>query len=52
MGMLSKIANSDGHGEKSPYFDGWKAYEEDPYHAKKNPDGVIQMGLAENQVVN
>ena len=50
--MLSKIAISDGHGEKSPYFDGWKAYENNPYHATENRDGVIQMGLAENQVVN
>ncbi|KAK3227890.1 hypothetical protein Dsin_007752 [Dipteronia sinensis] len=48
--ILSKIATSDGHGEKSPYFDGWKAYENNPYHATENPDGVIQMGLAENQL--
>ncbi|KAK4844174.1 hypothetical protein QYF36_017354 [Acer negundo] len=48
--MLSKIATSDGHGEKSPYFDGWKAYENNPYHATKNTDGVIQMGLAENEL--
>lgn len=47
---LSKIATSDMHGEKSAYFDGWKAYDRDPFHPKKNPNGVIQMGLAENQV--
>ncbi|KAH7513070.1 hypothetical protein FEM48_Zijuj12G0157500 [Ziziphus jujuba var. spinosa] len=48
--LLSKIANSDRHGENSPYFDGWKAYDRDPFHAIKNPGGVIQMGLAENQL--
>nr|GMC92551.1 1-aminocyclopropane-1-carboxylate synthase 7-like [Ipomoea batatas] len=47
---LSKVAVSDTHGEDSPYFAGWKAYDEDPYHELQNPSGVIQMGLAENQV--
>lgn len=48
--LLSKIATGNGHGENSPYFDGWKAYENDPFHPFNNPNGVIQMGLAENQV--
>lgn len=48
--MLSKIATNDRHGENSPYFDGWKAYDQNPYHPTNNRDGVIQMGLAENQV--
>ncbi|KAL3532585.1 hypothetical protein ACH5RR_006106 [Cinchona calisaya] len=47
---LSKIAVSDTHGEESPYFAGWKAYDKDPYDESCNPNGVIQMGLAENQV--
>ncbi|XP_020587831.1 1-aminocyclopropane-1-carboxylate synthase 7-like [Phalaenopsis equestris] len=47
---LSKMAVSKAHGEDSPYFAGWKAYEENPYDAVRNPDGVIQMGLAENQL--
>ncbi|KAK2980148.1 hypothetical protein RJ640_001732 [Escallonia rubra] len=47
---LSKVAVSETHGEDSPYFAGWKAYDEDPYHESSNPSGVIQMGLAENQV--
>ncbi|XP_027071524.1 1-aminocyclopropane-1-carboxylate synthase 7-like [Coffea arabica] len=47
---LSKVAVSDTHGEDSPYFAGWKAYDEDPYDESRNPSGVIQMGLAENQV--
>ncbi|TKY63974.1 1-aminocyclopropane-1-carboxylate synthase [Spatholobus suberectus] len=48
--LLSKIATNDKHGENSPYFDGWKAYDKNPFHPKKNPQGVIQMGLAENQL--
>ncbi|XP_059276266.1 1-aminocyclopropane-1-carboxylate synthase-like [Lycium ferocissimum] len=46
--LLSKIATNDGHGENSAYFDGWKAYANDPFHQTENPNGVIQMGLAEN----
>ncbi|KAJ6701773.1 BIFUNCTIONAL ASPARTATE AMINOTRANSFERASE AND GLUTAMATE/ASPARTATE-PREPHENATE AMINOTRANSFERASE-RELATED [Salix koriyanagi] len=48
--LLSRIASGNGHGEDSPYFDGWKAYEADPHHPTENPNGVIQMGLAENQL--
>ncbi|KAF6138189.1 hypothetical protein GIB67_011029 [Kingdonia uniflora] len=47
---LSQVATSDTHGEDSPYFAGWKAYDEEPYNETSNPSGVIQMGLAENQV--
>ncbi|KAI3987368.1 hypothetical protein MKX01_011077 [Papaver californicum] len=47
---LSKVAVSDSHAENSPYFGGWKAYDENPYDELTNPNGVIQMGLAENQV--
>ncbi|XP_057417140.1 1-aminocyclopropane-1-carboxylate synthase 7-like [Lotus japonicus] len=47
---LSKIAVSNTHGEDSPYFAGWKAYDENPYDEITNSPGVIQMGLAENQV--
>ncbi|CAK7348821.1 unnamed protein product [Dovyalis caffra] len=46
--LLSKIATNERHGENSPYFDGWKAYDSNPFHPTDNPDGVIQMGLAEN----
>ncbi|XP_071722376.1 1-aminocyclopropane-1-carboxylate synthase 7-like [Rutidosis leptorrhynchoides] len=48
--VLSKTALSSTHGEDSPYFAGWKAYDENPYDQITNPSGVIQMGLAENQV--
>ena len=47
---LSRVATSSAHGEDSPYFAGWRAYDDDPYDAVTNPGGVIQMGLAENQV--
>ncbi|KAL2534285.1 1-aminocyclopropane-1-carboxylate synthase 7 [Abeliophyllum distichum] len=47
---LSKVAVSETHGEDSPYFAGWKAYDKNPYNESYNPSGVIQMGLAENQV--
>ncbi|CAN1237419.1 1-aminocyclopropane-1-carboxylate synthase 1 [Linum grandiflorum] len=49
-GLLSDIATNERHGENSPYFDGWKAYNSYPYHPIHRPDGVIQMGLAENQL--
>ncbi|KAL1211183.1 1-aminocyclopropane-1-carboxylate synthase-like protein 1 [Cardamine amara subsp. amara] len=48
--LLSKLAAGDKHGEDSPYFDGWKAYDNNPFHPTHNPQGVIQMGLAENQL--
>jgi 1-aminocyclopropane-1-carboxylate synthase len=48
--VLSKIATNNQHGENSEYFDGWKAYDKDPFHLSRNPHGIIQMGLAENQV--
>ncbi|KAG7635238.1 Aminotransferase class I/classII [Arabidopsis suecica] len=48
--LLSKLALSDKHGEASPYFHGWKAYDNNPFHPTHNPQGVIQMGLAENQL--
>ncbi|GFP94621.1 1-aminocyclopropane-1-carboxylate synthase [Phtheirospermum japonicum] len=48
--LLSKLATNNEHGENSPYFDGWKAYDNNPFHPTQNPNGVIQMGLAENQL--
>ncbi|PHU17948.1 1-aminocyclopropane-1-carboxylate synthase 2 [Capsicum chinense] len=44
------MATNEQHGENSSYFDGWKAYDDDPFHLLNNPYGVIQMGLAENQL--
>ncbi|WVZ86818.1 hypothetical protein U9M48_033544 [Paspalum notatum var. saurae] len=48
--LLSRVASGDGHGENSSYFDGWKAYDMNPFDLHSNSDGVIQMGLAENQL--
>lgn len=48
--MLSKKASCDSHGEDSSYFVGLQEYEKNPYDHVHNPSGIIQMGLAENQV--
>ncbi|GLT84638.1 hypothetical protein SLE2022_028570 [Rubroshorea leprosula] len=48
--VLSRIATDDQHGENSPYFYGWYAYERNRFHPTQNPQGVIQKGLAENQL--
>lgn len=38
-------------GGDSPYYVGQKRVEEDPYDELGNPDGVIQLGLAQNNKV-
>ncbi|KAJ6709673.1 BIFUNCTIONAL ASPARTATE AMINOTRANSFERASE AND GLUTAMATE/ASPARTATE-PREPHENATE AMINOTRANSFERASE-RELATED [Salix koriyanagi] len=48
--MLSAKASRDSHGQDSSYFIGWQEYEKNPYHDVRNPTGIIQMGLAENQL--
>ncbi|KAK8673067.1 hypothetical protein V6N13_111423 [Hibiscus sabdariffa] len=50
MGLLSRKATCNSHGQDSSYFLGWQEYEKNPYHQLHNPKGVIQMGLAENQL--
>ncbi|KAK4771936.1 hypothetical protein SAY86_013711 [Trapa natans] len=50
MGILSKKATCNSHGQDSSYFLGWQEYEKNPYHESLNPSGIIQMGLAENQL--
>ncbi|KAF5740091.1 hypothetical protein HS088_TW11G00155 [Tripterygium wilfordii] len=47
---LSRKASCDSHGQDSSYFLGWQEYEKNPYHQLHNPKGIIQMGLAENQL--
>ncbi|GLT46554.1 hypothetical protein SLA2020_202980 [Shorea laevis] len=47
---MSRIATNDQHRENSPYFHGWNAYERNRFHPTQNPQGVIQMELAENQL--
>ncbi|EMS58757.1 1-aminocyclopropane-1-carboxylate synthase 9 [Triticum urartu] len=48
--LLSKKAGCNTHGQDSSYFLGWEEYEKNPYHPTTNPGGIIQMGLAENQL--
>ncbi|KAI7751256.1 hypothetical protein M8C21_016018, partial [Ambrosia artemisiifolia] len=48
--MLSAKATLNSHGQDSSYFLGWEEYEKNPYHSVNNPNGIIQMGLAENQL--
>ncbi|KAG4154023.1 hypothetical protein ERO13_D03G031400v2 [Gossypium hirsutum] len=50
MGLLSRKATCNSHGQDSSYFLGWLEYEKNPYHHLHNPNGIIQMGLAENQL--
>ncbi|XP_040378590.1 1-aminocyclopropane-1-carboxylate synthase 1 [Oryza brachyantha] len=48
--LLSKKAGCNSHGQDSSYFLGWQEYEKNPFDAVSNPSGIIQMGLAENQL--
>ncbi|KAG6528542.1 hypothetical protein ZIOFF_010717 [Zingiber officinale] len=48
--LLSRKAACNAHGQDSSYFLGWQEYENDPYDPISNPKGMIQMGLAENQL--
>lgn len=52
MCMLSTKATCNSHGQDSSYFLGWQEYEKNPFHEVSNTNGIIQMGLAENQVIN
>ncbi|KAK4410082.1 1-aminocyclopropane-1-carboxylate synthase 3 [Sesamum angolense] len=47
---LSRKAACNTHGQDSSYFLGWQEYEKNPYDESNNPNGIIQMGLAENQL--
>lgn len=48
--LLSRKAACNAHGQDSSYFLGWQEYQNNPYDPISNPKGMIQMGLAENQV--
>ncbi|KAL4568808.1 hypothetical protein LXL04_024424 [Taraxacum kok-saghyz] len=48
--MLSAKVTCNSHGQDSSYFLGWEEYEKNPYDDINNPNGIIQMGLAENQL--
>ncbi|XP_010277428.1 PREDICTED: probable aminotransferase ACS12 [Nelumbo nucifera] len=47
---ISSRANSLARSGDSPYYVGLKKVSEDPYDAMSNPEGVIQLGLAENKL--
>lgn len=48
--MLSRKVTCKSDGQDSSYFLGWQEYEKNPFDPVRNPSGIIQMGLAENQV--
>ncbi|OIW10897.1 hypothetical protein TanjilG_27843 [Lupinus angustifolius] len=50
MKLLSSKASCNTHGQDSSYFLGWEEYEKNPYDEALNTKGIIQMGLAENQL--
>ncbi|KAG5061277.1 hypothetical protein JHK87_002306 [Glycine soja] len=50
MRLLSTKATCNSHGQDSSYFLGWQEYEKNPFDEVLNPKGIIQMGLAENQL--
>ncbi|KAF8413064.1 hypothetical protein HHK36_001040 [Tetracentron sinense] len=47
---ISSRANSIAKSSDSPYYVGLRKVSEDPYDALSNPDGFIQLGLAENKL--
>ncbi|KAL8210283.1 hypothetical protein R6Q57_007015 [Mikania cordata] len=49
--MLSAKATYNSHGQDSSYFLGWEEYEKNPYQPINNPTSMIQVGLAENQLL-
>ncbi|KAK6137582.1 hypothetical protein DH2020_028662 [Rehmannia glutinosa] len=49
---VSYRANAVVRQVDGPYYLGLKRVEEDPYDGVDNPDGVIQLGLAENRLLS
>ncbi|KAK3012983.1 hypothetical protein RJ639_010438 [Escallonia herrerae] len=47
---VSGRANSVARQADTPYYVGLKRVSEDPYDVESSPDGVIQLGLAENKL--
>ncbi|XP_077235581.1 putative aminotransferase ACS12 [Tasmannia lanceolata] len=48
--QISSRASSIAKSGDSPYYLGLKKVASDPYDASNNPNGVIQLGLAENKL--
>lgn len=49
-GALSERAERVVARSSSPYYAGWKEVARNPYDKVTNPEGCIQLGLAENMV--
>lgn len=47
---VSSRATSIVRSSDSTYYTGLKKGSEDPYHPSSNPDGIMQLGLAENKL--
>uniref|UniRef100_A0A1J3CN98 Putative aminotransferase ACS10 n=1 Tax=Noccaea caerulescens TaxID=107243 RepID=A0A1J3CN98_NOCCA len=47
---VSSRANSILKGGDSPYYVGQKRVQEDPYDESGNPEGIIDLGLAQNKM--
>lgn len=47
---LSERAEKVVARSSSPYYAGWKEVARNPYDKTTNPEGCIQLGLAENMV--
>lgn len=50
LSRISSRAAALARGDYNPYYVGLKRCAEDPYDASSNPDGFVQLGLAENRV--
>ncbi|KAG6489735.1 probable aminotransferase ACS12 [Zingiber officinale] len=48
--VSSRAVSVAKSSDSAAYFVGYKKCSEDPYHPLDNPDGVIQLGLAENHL--
>nr|XP_010909144.1 probable aminotransferase ACS12 [Elaeis guineensis]XP_010909146.1 probable aminotransferase ACS12 [Elaeis guineensis] len=47
---LSSRGAAIARPDDCPYYIGFKRCVDDPYHPSSNPDGIMQLGLAENQL--
>lgn len=50
--FLSSRASLVAAPNDSPYYIGMDRFREDPYNELDNPDGIIDLGIAENRVLS
>lgn len=50
--FLSSRASLVAAPNDSPYYIGMDRFREDPYNKSDNPDGIIDLGIAENRVLS